>query len=478
MIYLLISILILFVGYHALSKLADKIFMADNKIITPAVRINDGIDFMVMPKWKMILIELLNIAGLGPIFGAITGALFGPVAFLWIVFGSLLIGGFHDYFAGMISLRHDGKTSAEISGIYLGKTMLWINRVFTLVVLILLGVVFIKGPAGLLNSLFNPAAGDFLWSTNFWITVIFIYVVIATFFPIDQIIGRIYPVFGILFIFMAIGLLVMLFGFGKASVLPAFTLENLHYDTKLSIWPFLFISIACGAISGFHGTQAPLMARCLPRETPEGRQIFYGAMIIEALIALAWAAAAMSFFGGMGGFTEFMKANNNNAAEVVNIIATTWFGKIGGIMAILGVVVAPITSTDSSFRVARLAIADIFKLDQKPMLNRLYIIVPMFAIAFVLLQVDFAIIWRYFAFSNQTLGMITLWASAMYVAGTKMKSYHFILSLPAAFMTAIVVSYILCAPEGLRLPIMPSTIAGLTCALVAFGVFMFKIAKK
>jgi carbon starvation protein CstA len=474
MIYLIIALIALGVGYLIISRIAEQLFKADDTVITPVMRMNDGVDYVEMPKWKMFLIQLLNIAGLGPIFGAIAGALFGPVAFLWIVFGGLLIGGFHDYFSAMVSLRHNGVTFAELTGIYLGRTPLYLTRIFSLILLTLLGVVFVKGPAGLLANLMINSPYEMIRSINFWIVIVFIYVAFATLFPVDKILGKLSPIFSVVFIAMPLGLLAMLLFGGKSQNMPAFTLENLHYNaTTTPIWPFLFVTIACGAVSGFHSTQSPLMARCLKKES-DGRGVFYGAMITESVIALIWAAAAMSYFDNMGGFNQVMKENGNNAAIIVNMITSTWFGRAGAILAIIGVAAAPITSAGTAFRVARLSLADMLKKNQTKLGNRLLLALPLFGAAFLLLQVDFGIIWRYFAFSNQLLAAITLWTVAMYQA-TK-GGNHWILSLGATFMSAVVSSYILFAPEGFRLPFNIAITISIVFAFSLLGLFLKKVS--
>ncbi len=472
MLYLILSLIILGVGYLIMSRVAERLFKADDSVLTPVMRMNDGVDYVEMPKWKMFLIQLLNIAGLGPIFGAILGAMFGPVAFLWIVLGGLFIGGFHDYFSAMVSLRHNGVTFAELTGIYLGRIPLYLTRIFSLILLTLLGVVFIKGPAGLLASLTVNSPYELIHSIHFWIVIIFIYVVFATLFPVDKILGKLSPIFSVVFIAMPLGLLAMLLFGGKGQNMPSFTLSNVHYAPLTTpLWPFLFITIACGAVSGFHSTQSPLMARCLKKES-DGRGIFYGAMLTESVIALIWAAAAMSYFDGMGGFHEVMKENGNNAAIIVNMITSTWFGRAGAILAIIGVAAAPITSAGTAFRVARLALADMLKKNQSSLSSRLLLAVPLFVAAFMLLQVDFDIIWRYFAVSNQLLAAITLWTVAMYQV--QKDGNHWILSLGATFMTGVVSSYILFAPEGFQLPYNIAVSISLVFALSLLGLFLYK----
>ncbi|WP_163192424.1 carbon starvation CstA family protein [Clostridium thermarum] len=466
MVSFFLSIVALIVGYFIYSKVVEKAFGADDNIKTPAVRLEDGVDFVVMPAWKIFLIQFLNIAGTGPIFGAIAGALWGPAAFLWIVLGSIFAGGVHDYLSGILSVRHDGASIPEVVGKYLGPGFKNFMRAFSIVVLILVGVVFITTPANLLASL-TPA----VLNAKFWVWVIFGYYILATLLPIDKLIGKIYPIFGICLLIMAIGVSGgIIFGGYK---IPEITLTNLH-PKNLPIWPLMFISIACGAISGFHSTQSPLMARCITTEK-QGRAIFYGAMIAEGVVALVWAAAAIAFFGSTGELNAQMTANGGQG-WVVSTISNSLLGKFGGALAILGVVACPVTSGDTAFRSARLTIADFLNFKQGPLKNRLAIAVPLFAIGFVLTRIDFNILWRYFAWSNQTLAMIVLWASAMYLA--LRKQIHWIATVPATFMTAVSITYILAAPEGFQLSYSIAYPIGIAVAIGALAVFLTAVNKK
>jgi carbon starvation protein CstA len=440
---------------------------ADPNRPTPAVSMSDGVDFVPMPWWRVLLIQFLNIAGLGPIFGAIAGALWGPVAFVWIVLGTVFAGAVHDYFSGMLSVRHNGLSITEVIGIYLGNITKQLMRIFTIVLLVLVGVVFISGPAGILASL-TPATLDF----RFWVWVIFFYYILATLLPIDKIIGKIYPVFGFALLFMAASLIIALIIKGYA--IPELTSENwrnFHYDKeKFPIFPMLFITIACGAISGFHATQSPLMARCMKNEK-EGRKVFYGAMVIEGIVALIWAAISMSFFGGIRELGEVMVAQKGNAAWVVNEISNSLLGKFGAILAILGVVAAPITSGDTAFRSARLTVGDLLRFNQKPIRNRLIITIPLFAVGFLLTKINFDVVWRYFAWSNQTLATVVLWTITVYLF-RKRKPYWITL-LPALFMTAVVTTYIMLAPEGLALSKPVSYATGFAVTALVFSTFLF-----
>jgi carbon starvation protein CstA len=384
-------------------------------------------------------------------------------------------GAVHDYFSGMLSVRHNGLSITEIIGIYLGNITKQVMRVFTVVLLVLVGVVFISGPAGILANL-TPDSLHF----RFWVWAIFIYYILATMLPIDKIIGKIYPIFGFALVFMALSLIVALIV--KGYTLPELTTENwqnFHYDKEnFPIFPMLFITIACGAISGFHATQSPLMARCIGNET-EGRRVFYGAMVIEGVVALIWAAISMSFFGGMRELGEVMVAQNGNAAWVVNEISNSLLGKFGAILAILGVVAAPITSGDTAFRSARLTIGDLLRFNQKPVKNRLIITTPLFAIGFMLTKINFDVIWRYFAWSNQTLATVVLWTITVYLL--QKKKPYWITLLPALFMTSVVTTYIMLAPEGFALskPISYGTGFLTTVAvLIFFVIYKKKIPSK
>lgn len=467
MFFFILGIIVLIVGYFTYGKLVDNIFGVDESRETPANAINDGIDFVPMSWPRVFLIQLLNIAGLGPIFGAIQGALFGPAAFLWIAFGSIFAGGVHDYFSGMLSLRHEGQSISEIVGIYLGEGARKIMRVFSVVLLVLVGTVFMMGPVDLLADLKLFGLGN----ANVWLAIVLAYYFLATILPVDKIIGKFYPLFGFALLIMAVGIGSMLVI--KGYTLPKFTLESLHPE-NLPIWPMLFVTIACGAISGFHATQSPMMARCMDNER-EGRKIFYGAMIAEGIIAMIWAAAAMAFFGGVPQLGKAL-ANGGGPAGVVNTISISLLGPVGGLLAMLGVIAAPITSGDTAYRSARLTIADAADYDQGPIKNRLLIAIPLFAVGFALTRIDFNIIWRYFAWSNQTLAMIVLWASAAYLV--KIEKSHWIASIPATFMTGVSVTYIMMAPEGFELSSSISYIVGLLCAIGILIYFLVKVNKK
>ncbi|MDR3166620.1 MAG: carbon starvation protein A [Treponema sp.] len=474
MISFIVGIAALILGYLVYGKIVEKIFVINPNAKTPAGRINDGVDFVEIPTWKALLIQFLNIAGTGPIFGAIAGALWGPAAFVWIVLGCIFAGAVHDYFSGMLSLRNDGSMIAEIVGKYLGNASRWIMRVFSIVLLILVGVVFVTTPAQVLDSLIPHAEGSqIVYIIS--LTLIILYYIIATILPIDKIIGRIYPVFGAALLIMGVGITTMLFVTGEIATIPEFTFKNLH-PRGMHIFPFLCISIACGAISGFHATQSPLMARCIKSEK-NGRSVFYGAMIIEGVVAMIWAAAAMAHFGSQEGL-----AAAGAAAVVVKTVSIDLMGPIGGALAVLGVVACPITSGDTAFRGARLAIADIGQFDQKPIKNRFIIAVPLFVVGILLVlfaigsTANFNMIWRYFAWSNQTLATIALWAASAYLA--KAGKLFWLTTIPATYMTVVVTSYILVAPEGFRLPYPVGLTTGLVVGAALFVLFISFIVVK
>lgn len=450
MISFIVCLLLLITGYLTYGKIVDKTFGPDDRE-TPAVRINDGVDYVVMPQWKLFLVQLLNIAGLGPIFGALQGALWGPVVFLWITFGTIFAGGVHDYFSGMISERNDGASIAEVTGKYLGHTMQNIMRVFSVVLLIMVGTVFAVGPAGLIVTLCkNNGMSGVLSTMLFWLIVILVYYFIATFISIDKIIGKVYPLFGMCLIIMAVGVIIGIFTNSNYTIPEIWShLYNMH-PSGTPIWSFMFITVACGAISGFHSTQSPLMARCMTNEK-YGRPVFYGAMITEGIVALIWAAAATYFFHTEEGSALFAAGSgNDNAAVIVDSITKEWLGVVGGFLAILGVIAAPITSGDTAFRSARLIVADFLRVDQKPILKRLMISVPLFVAGYIILHANFSVLWRYFAWCNQTLAVFTLWALTVYL--TQKRKPYVITLIPALFMTAVCSTYILIAREGLHLP--------------------------
>lgn len=467
MISFIVSIIVLLAGFFIYGRITEKVFSPDGRE-TPAISSPDGVDRVPMKKWRSFLVQLLNIAGTGPIFGALMGAMFGPVVFLWIVLGSILGGAVHDYMCGMISSRHNGESIAELSGKYLGKSMKWVMRVFSLVLLFLIGTVFVTSPAALLAKL-TPDVLDAV----FWTVVILVYYVIATILPIDKLIGKLYPFFGAVLILMAVGI----FGgivFGGYTI-PEITLSNLHPD-DLPVWPFMFITVACGAISGFHATQSPMVAKCITSEK-HGRSVFYGAMIGEAVIALVWAAAGVAFYGATELLSEALASSGQ--AGAVYEISQGLLGNVGGILAIIGVVICPITSGDTAFRSARLIVSEWTKLDQNKILNRLIITIPLLVLSGVFTMIDFNVIWRYASWSNQTLAMISLWVATSYLLkNAKKPIYSIITSLPASFMTAVSVTYILMSEEGFRLSGLISYPIGVGAALALFAVYIVFMIKR
>jgi carbon starvation protein CstA len=458
MITFLLSIAALISGYFIYGPFIEKVLGIDTSRPTPATTQADGVDYVPL-KWpKIFLIQFLNIAGLGPIFGAIAGAVWGPVAFVWIVLGAIFAGAVHDFMSGMMSLRMNGLSIHAIVGKYMGNGVKQFMSLFTVAMMILVGAVFIMGPAAILSGLLSGAMG-----VTAWASLIFVYYILATMLPIDKLIGRIYPIFGMAMLFMAlgIGIAMIVSGLPIPELIPSNFVNMNANPGKFPIFPMLFVTIACGAISGFHSTQSPLMARCITNEK-YGRRVFYGAMITEGLVALVWAAVAMSFFGGVRELNDILAVQKGNAAWVVNEISNSLLGHFGAVLAIIGVVAAPITSGDTAFRSARLIVADVFKFDQKSIKNRLILVAPLFTIGFLLTQIDFAIIWRYMAWSNQTLATIVLWAITIYLASEN--KFYWITLIPAIFMSAVVSSYLLVAPEGFGVNTFYGQIAGICIA--------------
>lgn len=476
MITFLVSITLLVAAYFTYGKFINRFIGADPKRKTPAETMADGVDYQVISPWKIFIIQFLNIAGLGPIFGAIMGAAYGPVAYLWIVLGCIFMGAAHDYTAGMLSLRHNGASLNDVISCYLGKGF---SRFITFVIVILLfavGTSFISGPAGLLQQLSGI-------DLKIWLVVIFLYYMIATLLPIDKIIGTVYPYLGGVLLFMAaaVGGALLFHGFAGDITLIELTPETFHSyksnGNEYMLVPMLFIVISCGAISGFHATQSPLMARCMGNEK-YGRPIFYGAMIAEGIVTCIWATAAMAYFGGPEQLNA-MADSGNTPAIIVNTICETWLGKAGAIIAILGVVVCPITTGDTAFRSLRLIIADTLKFNQKSIRNRIIICIPIFLVAFISCNVDFSIIWTYVGISNQLLAATTLWACSVYLAVSG-KS-HWVMSIPAMFITYMSVCYLIVAPNvqgGLNLQPIAGYIGGAVVTLACTGLFIAKNYKR
>ena len=481
MISFLLCLALLIIGYFVYGKIVDNTFGPDDRE-TPAVRINDGVDYVVMPQWKLFLVQLLNIAGLGPIFGALQGALWGPVVFLWITFGTIFAGGVHDYFSGMMSERNEGASIAEVTGKYLGPVMQNIMRVFSVVLLIMVGTVFAVGPAGLIVTLCkNGGMSGMLTTTLFWLIIILIYYFIATFISIDAIIGKIYPVFGICLIIMALGIggAIVLTRGSDMPELTAAAFTVVHPDS-LPKWSMMFVTVACGAISGFHATQSPMMARCITSEK-QGRTIFYGAMVAEGVIALIWAAAGVTFYTNHGSLLDGMTGLTNaiaagGAGDVVYQISTTLLGPVGGVLAMIGVIACPITSGDTAYRSARLTIADWFHIDQAKVGPRAALSVPLLAVgAVIALALPWDVLWRYFSWANQTLAMIVLWTGAVFLHkfGYPPKAC-FIAALPATFMSAVSVTYFFQAPECLGLSTAIAYPVGIVAAALFLGIFIWR----
>ncbi len=471
MVSFLLSLIALLLGYFFYGRLVERVFAPDDRV-TPAVAKADGLDYIVLPNWKIFMIQFLNIAGTGPIFGAIMGAKFGPVAYLWIVFGCIFAGAVHDYFTGMLSMRHDGASLPELIGRYLGVTTKNFMLVCTVLLLIMVGTVFVYSPAEILHSI----GGE----TMMWVGIIFCYYIIATMLPIDKIIGKVYPLFAFSLLFMAGALMVWLFIhwptlpelWNGMYNMGAATHPDIFTD---NIFPALFITVACGAISGFHATQSPLMARCVKSEHM-GRPIFYGAMITEGVVALIWAAVSSWFFYGdpapgyelIEGAT---KGFQTSAPAVVNLVCNDWLGVAGAILAMLGVVAAPITSGDTAFRSGRLIVADWLKLDQRPIPKRLIICIPMFAcsIAMLIWQIEnpdgFNTIWQYFGFSNQALSVFTLWTITVYLV--REKKPFWITLIPALFMTTVCSSFFFVSKQTLHLEPTIGYSLGIVCLVIA-----------
>jgi carbon starvation protein CstA len=475
MITFIASIILLILGYFIYGRIVEKSFGASDDIPTPVQTLKDGIDYVELPLWKIFMIQLLNIAGLGPIFGAVLGARYGTASYLWIVLGCIFMGAVHDYFSGMLSLRHEGKSIPEFTQKYMGSWARHLTRGITFFLLILVGAAFVNGPAGLLATLTPNVI-----TVSGWVAIIMLYYIAATLLPIDKIIGMIYPVFGAALLIMAFGIGgYMLLGPVHLVELSADTFKNYYTNPSENIlFPMMFIVISCGAISGFHSTQSPLMARCLKKES-HGRPAFYGAMIAEGIIAIIWATAAINYFGGPDKLNEMMNMPNHNPAWAVNEICNSWLGKTGAVLALIGVVACPITTGDTAFRSARLLVADIFKIDQKTLLKRTLISLPLFIIGFGLSRVDFTMIWKYLGLLNQLLGVLILWVCSIYLA--KKQQSHWILSIPAALLTVVVASYFIVAPisqGGLFLSTdigYPVGVVAGVASIISFAIFAKKI---
>ncbi len=462
MITFILSIVLLVVGYFTYGKFVERVFVADRKRQTPAFSMRDDIDYVPMNTTRNSLIQLLNIAGVGPIFGPILGALYGPVAFVWIVIGCIFAGAVHDYLTGMISIRNHGAHLPQLAGKFLGKTMKHVVNGFAILLLLLVGTVFVTSPAALLANMTSL-------SLTLIILAIFAYYLIATLLPIDKVIGRIYPYFGALLLFSAAGIGIGLVVTG--APIPELSFQNMHPDNA-PIFPLLFLTISCGALSGFHATQTPIISRTTENET-SGRKIFYGMMIAEGVIAMIWAAAAMSLFQGEQSLSDVLAAGG--PAAVVSEVSTTMLGAVGGTLAVLGVIVLPITSGDTAFRSARMIIADYLKVEQKPIVKRILIALPLFVASYALTHMDFTLLWRYFSWANQTTAVIALWTGTMYLVLSR-KPY-LITSIPAVFMTMATFTYLAYAPIGFNLPLQTSYIVAALGTLVCIALLMKRVRR-
>ncbi|MFC4411700.1 carbon starvation protein A [Chungangia koreensis] len=466
MVTFLVCIAILIVGYFTYGKFVEKVFVPKNERPTPAYVNADGVDYVPMSTPKNSLIQLLNIAGTGPVFGPIAGALYGPVAFIWIVVGCIFAGAVHDYLTGMISIRNKGAHLPELASKFLGNIMKHVVNVFALLLLLLVGTVFVTSPAMLISNMMDGKVALALI-----VGVIFVYYILATLLPVDKIIGRLYPYFGALLVLSAVGVGIGLIVTG--APIPELSFSNMH-PSALPIFPMLFFTITCGALSGFHATQTPIISRTTQKEN-QGRKIFYGMMIAEGIIAMIWAAAAMSLFNGYGGLNELLAAGG--PAAVVSEVSLLMLGSIGGTLAVLGVIVLPITSGDTAFRAARMIIADYFKWGQAKIVSRLWIAIPLFVISYGLTKIDFNLLWRYFSWANGVTAVIALWVGAMYLF-LQFKN-HWIATVPAVFMTSMVFVYILYEPTmGFGIPLEASYIGGVLATVAITAMFFISGLKK
>lgn len=484
MITFLLCIIILIAGYVLYGGFVSRFMDVDPDRVTPACAMEDGVDFKPLPTWKIFVIQFLNIAGLGPIFGAVMGAAYGPAAYVWIVVGCIFMGAVHDFFSGMMSLRSNGENMPGIIGQNLGKTAKAVMNFVVIFLLMAVGVSFVTGPADLIQSLTSV-------DKQIWLLVIFAYYILATLLPVDKIIGSIYPYMGAALLFMALGVGVMMIigdlnGAHEMVELTPSSLKNWHSDPENNVMiPMLFVVISCGAISGFHSTQSPLMARCLKNEK-YARPVFYGAMVAEGIVAMIWATAAMAYFGGPEGLNDAMTSGvmvngvmtKVTPAIAVDMICRSWLGKVGAVIAVIGVVVCPITSGDTAFRSLRLTLADLLKLDQKPIVKRVLVSLPIFVLAFILCKVDFSTVWKYVGIGNQLLAAIVLWTSSAFLI--RKGKPHWICSIPATFLTFVCVSYFVIAPHvngGLHLSAAAGYVVGAVAAISLFALCLYKAGK-
>lgn len=464
MITFIVSIILLIVGYFTYGRYIDKMFGPKQARPTPAYNQRDNVDYLPMKTSSNSLIQLLNIAGVGPIFGPIMGALYGPVAFIWIVVGCIFAGAVHDYLTGMISIRNKGAHLPELASKFLGKVMKHFVNIFSILLLLLTGTVFVTSPALLLHNLMDGRV-----ALGIIIFAIFVYYILSTILPIDKIIGRIYPIFGALLFVSAVGMGFRLIQTG--AHIPEISLQNMHPDGA-PIFPLLFFTITCGALSGFHATQTPIISRTTNNEK-NGRFIFYGMMIAEGIIAMIWAAAGMSLFHGYEGLQGVLA--EGEAALVVSKAARLLLGSVLGTIAVLGVIVLPITSGDTSFRSARMIIADYLHIDQRKLAKRIFVAAPLFIISFALTQIDFTVLWRYFSWANQTTAVVALWVGTMYLLLAK-KNY-WVAAVPATFMTWNIFVYILSQKIGFGINLTVSYYLAFGLTLLWIGYFVYQYRK-
>lgn len=487
MITFLICLTALVVAYFTYGRYLEKVCEVNPDNPVPSKTHYDGVDYIPLPRWRIFLIQLLNIAGLGPIFGALLGAAYGPVAFLWITLGGIFIGAMHDFVAGVISLKNNGLSLPEIIGKYMGEGTRRFMRIAALLLMVLVGAVFMSQPAELIAAnvslpiLEGAMSSTMTWEVFVVIMLILAYYILATIMPIDKIIGRIYPVFGLAVLVMAFGILVVLLFNSDRYAIPELTsLSNCIADAeKFPIVPMLFTTIACGAISGFHATQSPMMARCMTNEI-QSRSVFYGAMIAESIIALIWSAIAMAFWGGAEGLNNAIAEYGGSAARMVNTISVETLGSFVAPFVIIGVVACAITSGDTAFRSARLIAADMLGISQAGLTKRVLVSLPLFMLGvFIIFALPFQTIWSYFAWMNQTLATITLWCITVYLA--KHRKPIVIGFVPALFMTYVCSSYIFISPMmvGLENRVVVYVLGGVLSVLIGVAIlFQFRKGDK
>ena len=478
MITFLLCLAALVISYFTYGKYLERTCGINPANPVPSQTMYDGVDYLPMPRWKVFLIQLLNIAGLGPIFGALLGAAYGPVAFLWITLGGIFMGAMHDFVAGVISLKSNGQSLPEIIGQYLGNGTRTFMRIFSVLLMVLVGAVFMSQPAELIASNISlptlevTAFDNVTWELFAVLVVILVYYVLATLLPIDKIIGRFYPLFGVALLVMAISILFILLTRSDIYPIPELTsLKNQIADPhKFPIVPMLFTTIACGALSGFHATQSPMMARCMKSEG-QARSIFYGAMIAESIIALIWAAIGMAFWGGTSGLNAAIAQYGGSAAKMVDVITGTTLGPVVAACVLVGVVGCAVTSGDTAFRCARLIVSDMFGISQKNLLKRVLVSLPLFVAAlFIIFALPFQTIWSYFAWCNQTLAVLTLWCITVYLY--KHGKPAVIGLLPALVMTYVCSSYIFISPMmfGMENRLLAYLFSGLMTLVIALAV--------